>query len=115
MSGYLALEQDLAALGESLALFSGRVETGGHRASVVAVAQGRADVAAIDCRSWALAQRFEPAARALAVVGWTARRKGLPFITAKATPPAVVAELKKVLASSLRGESVPAPSLPAHS
>ena len=100
MSGYLALEQDLAALGESLALFCGRVETGGHRASVVAVAQGRADVAAVDCRSWTLAQRFEPAAKKLAVVGWTARRKGLPFITAKATPPAVVAKLKVVLEMS---------------
>lgn len=76
------------------------METGGHRASVVAVAQGRADVAAVDCRSWAMAQRFEPAARALAVVGWTARHKGLPFITAKATPPAVVAKLKVVLEMS---------------
>ena len=64
-------------------MFSSRIETGGHRASIRAVATDMADVAAIDCRSWAMARQFEPAARALAVVGWTARRKGLPFIAAK--------------------------------
>ena len=83
MSGLLALTHDLAAAGQGLALFSGRIETGGHRASIRAVAAGTADLAAIDCRSWALARQFEPAASDLAVVGWTARRKGLPFIAAK--------------------------------
>ena len=57
--------------------------TGGHRASIRAVAEGRADVAAIDCRSWQLARRFEPAARELHAVGWTRRSKGLPFICAR--------------------------------
>ena len=61
MSGIIALTRELAALGETLDIFSERIESGGHRASIVAVADGRADVAAIDCRSWALAQRFEPA------------------------------------------------------
>ncbi|TIW33754.1 MAG: phosphate ABC transporter substrate-binding protein, partial [Mesorhizobium sp.] len=81
MSGIVGLTRDLEALGESLDIFSERSESGGHRASIVAIAEGRADVAAIDCLSWALAQRFEPAAEAVAVVGWTRRRKGLPFIT----------------------------------
>ena len=83
MSGLLALTQDLAGAGTGLALFSGRIETGGHRASIRAVAAGTADLATIDCRSWALARQFEPAAGGLAVVGWTAQRKGLPFIAAK--------------------------------
>lgn len=98
MSGYLALEQDLTASDESLAIFSGRQESGGHRASIRAVADGRADVAAIDCRSWHLARRYEAAARKVQVVGWTARRKGLPFITAGRIPPAVVTALQDVLA-----------------
>jgi ABC-type phosphate/phosphonate transport system substrate-binding protein len=38
------------------------VETGGHRQSVQAVADGRADVAAIDAVCWALAGRHEDAA-----------------------------------------------------
>ncbi len=83
MSGYLGLKRDLEAQGESLDIFSGLVETGAHRASVVAVTSGEADVAAIDCRSWVLAQRHEPAAAGVHVVGWTSRRMGLPFIRAK--------------------------------
>ncbi|GAP87204.1 putative phosphate ABC transporter substrate-binding protein [Rosellinia necatrix] len=80
MSGLLGLERDLNALGEGLSIFSERLESGGHRSSIVAVAEGRADVAAVDCLSWQLAKRFEPAAEALAVIGWTTRRRGLPFI-----------------------------------
>lgn len=98
MSGIIALTRDLASLGESLDIFAQRSQSGGHRASIVAVAQGRADVAAIDCESWALAQRFEPAARDVAAVGWTARRKGLPFITARTTPPDVVASMREAVA-----------------
>lgn len=86
MSGMIALTRDLEALGEHLDLFSERLQSGGHRASVVAVAEGRADVAAIDCRSWALAQRFEPGASALQVVGWTGLRRGLPYIAARTAP-----------------------------
>ena len=86
MSGILALTRDLAAAGEGLDIFSQRIETGGHRASIVAVAQGRADACAVDCRSWDMAKRFEPAARALRPVGWTARRKGLPYITGRLAP-----------------------------
>lgn len=97
MSGILALERDLNVMGETVGIFSGRIVSGGHRASIVAVAEGRADVAAIDCRSWAMAQRFEPAAKGLVVVGWTARREGLPFITAKGTPSEAVAVLKATL------------------
>ncbi len=74
------------------AIFSGRIETGGHRASIVAVAEGRADICAIDCRSWQLAQQHEPRAADLQVVGWTARRKGLPLITSTHTPPEIVGE-----------------------
>jgi ABC-type phosphate/phosphonate transport system substrate-binding protein len=86
MSGNIALTRDLAAMGESLDIFSERIESGGHRSSIVAVAEARADVAAIDCRSWALARRFEPAAKDVRVVGWTARRKGLPYIAALGAP-----------------------------
>lgn len=87
MSGILAITRDLATAGEALdAVFAELIETGAHRASIAAVAEGRADVCTIDCRSWALAKRFEPATQAVEVVGWTAMRKGLPYIA----PPAMV-------------------------
>ncbi|MEQ1950543.1 PhnD/SsuA/transferrin family substrate-binding protein [Mesorhizobium yinganensis] len=86
MSGIIALTRDLATMDESIDIFSEHIESGGHRDSIVAVAEGGADFAAIDCRSWALARRFEPAAKDVRVVGWTARRKGLPYIAALGSP-----------------------------
>ena len=99
MSGAIGLTRDLEAMGESLDIFGSRSESGGHRSSIVAIAEGRADVAAIDCESWALAQRFESAARGVKVVGWTARRKGLPFITARTTPESTVTAMREAIAS----------------
>lgn len=98
MSGVIAMTRDLDAAGESLDIFSSRSESGGHRGSIVAVAEGKADIAAIDCESWALAQRFESAVQKVAVVGWTARRKGLPYITARMTPEKTVRALREALA-----------------
>ncbi|TPL97515.1 PhnD/SsuA/transferrin family substrate-binding protein [Mesorhizobium sp. B2-3-10] len=98
MSGIIALTRDLKAAGENLDIFSSHSESGGHRDSIVAVAEGKADVAAIDCESWALARRFEPAARKIVIVGWTARRKGLPYITARTTPEKTVRAMREALA-----------------
>ncbi|TGS16993.1 phosphate ABC transporter substrate-binding protein [Mesorhizobium sp. M2E.F.Ca.ET.209.01.1.1] len=105
MSGLIALTRDLQAMGESLDIFASCGESGGHRSSIVAVAEGRADIAAIDCESWALAQRFEPAARGVKVVGWTARRKGLPYITARTIPASVVAAMREAVAAVEGGAS----------
>ena len=85
LSGYLALKADLGA--DPLSLAEDVIETGGHRGSVIAIAQGRADVAAIDCRSWDLARRVEVNAIGLRIVGWTAERPGLPYVTSRATDP----------------------------
>lgn len=98
MSGLIGLTRDLEAMGESLDLFASRSKSGGHRSSIVAIAEGKADVAAIDCESWVLAQRFEPAAKNVRVVGWTGRRKGLPYITAATTPEKTVTSLREALA-----------------
>lgn len=95
MSGYLALLQDI---GSDAGLFAETVATGSHRASARAVAEGRADLCAVDCRSWALIQRFEPYAAGLVAVGWTARRKGLPYITSRYTAPNDIRVLRRVLA-----------------
>jgi ABC-type phosphate/phosphonate transport system substrate-binding protein len=86
MSGIIALSRDLEALGEGISIVAERIETGGHRASIRHVAGGLADVCAVDCRSWAMAQSHEPAAQELRVVGWTGRRPGLPYISALSVP-----------------------------
>ncbi len=93
MSGCLALMQDMDAPN----LAQGAYLTGSHRASIRAVADGRADFAAIDCRSWAYALSYEPAAATLVVTGWTALRPGLPLITSRQTPTARRTRLARAL------------------
>ncbi len=78
--------------------FSDMVVTGAHAASVAAVADGQADVAAIDCITWAHLQRWRPeAAGKLRVLAWTEATPGLPLITATATTDAVFRALAAAL------------------
>ena len=57
--------------------------TGSHRASIQAVADGLADLAAIDAVSWRLAQLYEPAAQQVFVAGRSMPVPGLPLITSQ--------------------------------
>ncbi|WP_075996714.1 phosphate/phosphite/phosphonate ABC transporter substrate-binding protein [Salaquimonas pukyongi] len=56
------------------------VRTGSHRASIQAVAEDSADLAAIDAVTFELARRLDPAARRVSVIGHTPETPGLPFI-----------------------------------
>jgi ABC-type phosphate/phosphonate transport system substrate-binding protein len=56
--------------------------TGAHRASAIAVAQGRADIAALDAVTHRILQGIEPALSALRVVDMTPPTPGLPLIAA---------------------------------
>lgn len=58
------------------------VETGSHRASFAAVAEGRADLAAIDALTWTLISEFEDVS-GVKVVGATDPTPALPYVTAK--------------------------------
>ncbi|MBA4350348.1 MAG: hypothetical protein C0427_03760 [Rhodobacter sp.] len=58
------------------------VETGSHRASARAVAEGRAELAAIDALTWALLCEFEDMS-GVKVIGATDPTPALPYITAK--------------------------------
>ncbi|MEM5495491.1 PhnD/SsuA/transferrin family substrate-binding protein [Hoeflea sp. AS16] len=57
------------------------LETGAHRASIRAVAQRKADWAAIDVVTWQLARRHEPAAEELVIFATTPQTPALPLIT----------------------------------
>ena len=75
-SGYNALRHRLAPIARGKPFFSACLETGGHAASLAAVADGRADVAAVDCITWALLRRYRPDSisplRILAMSSWRA-------------------------------------------
>jgi len=84
MSGMLALRAVVAPLSRKGRFFGQVIESGSHLASMRAVAEGEADVAAIDCVSFALAERHHPdLVKRLKVIAETPRVPGLPLITAR--------------------------------
>ena len=98
MSGYVALFDALRSSGVRPADVQTE-ETGSHRASIRAVADGSVDFAAIDAVCWALARDHEAEAFAeLHVLQWTALRPGLPLITSLARSEAELATLRNVVA-----------------
>ena len=93
MFSLIGISRDFATMGDGLQLFSERIKSGGHRNSIVAIAEGCSDDVAIDCQSWTLAQRFEFAEKDALVVGWAAKRKGLSFISSRSTPTDMIMKL----------------------
>lgn len=57
------------------------VQTGAHRNSAIAVAEGQADFAALDAVTWALITRHDDFASTLTVIAKTDPTPGLPLIT----------------------------------
>lgn len=77
-SGWAAPQNHAAALGFG---FGHPVETGGHRNSARAVAEGAADIAAMDALTFALCQRHDPWMASLREIGRTEPTPALPLIT----------------------------------
>ena len=75
------------------------LRTGAHRASIEAVAEGRADLAAIDAVTWRLATRFHAPAGTLRVVGHTPATPGMTLITALPDPAPAQRVLTRALAN----------------
>ena len=86
----LAYNEPLSQSGWAAALtlagdrrFAGTLETGAHRDSARAVAEGRADLAALDAVTWRLMERFEPdLTDRLHVIARSPATPGLPLIAA---------------------------------
>lgn len=95
-SGWAAPQTYAAARGFA---FTNIVQTGGHRASALAVAEGRAEIAAIDALTWALLKRDEAFAAALKELERTDPTPVLPYITALGRDgPAHFAAIKAAIA-----------------
>lgn len=81
-SGYNCIRAMISDLAEGGAFFSDTLETGGHRASLQAVYNGAADVAAVDALCWDLAQAFDPTiTEKLHPIAQSPLVPALPFIT----------------------------------
>ena len=81
-SGAQAIMHEVAALGASGRFFSEVRITGSHDASAATVAEGGADIAALDWITWRLVRAHRRAAHALRVLVRTAPAPGLPLIRA---------------------------------
>ena len=79
-SGNGVLITGVAPLASAGRFFGEIVETGSHRASVRAVAEGRADLAAIDAASWRLALDHDPATDDLRVFARTDPMPAPPLV-----------------------------------
>lgn len=86
-SGWAAPQTHAARLGLRLPPV---LQTGGHRLSAKAVAEGRADIAALDAVTFQLMQGHDPAAARLRVIALTDPTPGLPYITAPGRNPAPI-------------------------
>lgn len=94
LSGWVAL----AAMLPEPQFFSAALVTGAHADSVAAVAAGEADIAAIDCVTYALLHRHRPASTAgLRVIGRTALAPSLPLVTRRDTDDGTVEALRLAL------------------
>jgi len=60
--------------------FEDMVISGGHVASAQMVAQGRADIAALDAVTWRMIEAYDSWSRGLRVLEWTVPTPGLPYI-----------------------------------
>ncbi len=81
-SGYSALRHAVAPLAEQGRFFGGVVFSGSHLAAMSMVAEGQADVCAVDCVTYHLLKRSDPALTGrLRVLASSAEAPALPYIT----------------------------------
>ncbi|CAN7654241.1 phosphate/phosphite/phosphonate ABC transporter substrate-binding protein [Pararhizobium sp. LjRoot238] len=106
-SGVNLFRASVAPFARDGRFFSSVVETGGHRASIDAVTDGIADVAAIDCITYGNTLRFDPERLAgIRILAETVKGPGLPFITRAEASEAEVATLRRVLQDAIAEPSL---------
>jgi ABC-type phosphate/phosphonate transport system substrate-binding protein len=97
-SGMNALRYAVAPHARDGRFFSSVLWTGSHAGSLRALADSRADVAAIDCVTFALLRDYRPTLlRDMHVIGMTASAPGLPFIASRTLGTGHVEALRNAL------------------
>jgi ABC-type phosphate/phosphonate transport system substrate-binding protein len=100
-TGMNLLRAVVAPLAKGAPFFGSVVTTGGHVASVGAVAEGRADLAAVDCITFAHLRRWRPAlTERVRILAETPATPNLPLVTAARTEDATLASLRRALAET---------------
>ncbi|SAK92808.1 phosphate/phosphonate ABC transporter substrate-binding protein [Caballeronia fortuita] len=82
--------------------FASVTKTGAHLASLAAISESHADIAAIDCVTFAFARSHEPALTdGIRILGTTASASALPFIASMRVPQTGIDILFDALAAAL--------------
>jgi len=98
-SGMNLLRSAIAPLANGKSFFRDVIFSGSHRRSIEMIADGQADLAAIDCVTLAHLRAFAPhRTNALRVLSWTEQSPSLPFVTAAGTDDATLRALREALA-----------------
>lgn len=85
-SGMNVLRYAIAGCNPSAPFFARVIKTGGHMQSLEAVADGTADVAAIDCVSYQLIRDYRPdLVEKVRSIGFSVKTCGLPFVLPKSS------------------------------
>lgn len=104
-SGHHALRAALAGEGCAPGHLGPALKSGSHAASAAAVAEGAADLCALDCVTWALLTDRSPApGQRLRRIGWGPAAPGLPLVTATAHGEDVVLALRSALIATLHDD-----------
>ena len=102
-TGMNLLRALIAPLAGGRPFFSQVEATGSHLASAEAVAGGGADLASLDCVTWAHLQRLRPGLTArLRALTWSAQSPGLPLITSRDTDSATLLAIGRALSDVSR-------------
>ena len=92
----------VAPLAQGRAFFSSVIVTGAHALSLAAVAEGTADIASIDCVSFALLGRGRPElVERVEILGRTPSSPSLPFIASASLAPEALATIRRCLFETL--------------
>lgn len=104
-SGMNLFRHAVAPLARGGRFFREVLETGSHLGSLQALGERRADVAAIDCVTFAFVQDSLPAlAATVRSIGWTAPAPGLPLVAARTAPAALLERLRGALDIALQAD-----------
>lgn len=100
-SGYNTLRAMIAPLAQAGRFFGAAIESGAHRRSLAMVKAGEADVAAIDCVTFALVARVAPEeVRGIRILLASGAAPGLPYVTASSTAPGDLQRLQASLVAA---------------
>ena len=106
-SGMNLLRAALAPLAGGSRFFGSVSTSGSHRRSVELIASNEADVAAIDCVTFAHLQNVAPELTdEVRVLSWTPPSPCLPFVTTRSTSPRTLAHLRSALAAAMGDRSL---------